>query len=488
MAKILGQNKTLDQLEQEFGRTGTVIMNGMIINADYNENLNGVDAIDTYREMLSDPTCKNCVNTIEQRIRSTRWYVEPGSDDSNDVKIAEDTHENLFENKNFTWQEFLTNAMPMKLGVSCNEIMYDEKDLSIKDIQVREPDTVYKWITNAEDIRADNVDKEEMKKMFEEGEEKLIGIEQQLTDGKRYFIPKRLELSDGSMVTKLLVLPYDQEGNNYWGKSVMRAAYKNWYFKDKLEKIHGLMVEKQGVGIMYAIVNSSASDTDKSKIKEMLSNTRANQERYFYIETNDLASKIIDIGFLDMQAGTVADALEQSKTHDFRVAEAMDLDWKLNAGQSAGSFARDKIRIQDFLEQENSRADLIQEYLNRDLIKPWVDMVYGEQENYPKLMYDKIMHAEPAEDIKNLVEAVKTGIIVADNQMENAVRQKLGYEKIDEEMEERDRTILAKTAVKDEEDEKEAEESKHDCGSHGNKANNKEIEELLMETNKIING
>jgi len=47
---------------------------------------------------------------------------------------------------------------------------------------------------------------------------------------------------------KLMVFVYRREGDNYLGTSLLRQAYKHWFFRDKYYKIDAVAQERLGIG------------------------------------------------------------------------------------------------------------------------------------------------------------------------------------------------------------------------------------------------
>src|SRR5213076_1826132 len=50
-------------------------------------------------------------------------------------------------------------------------------------------------------------------------------------------------------IEKLAVFTFDREAGNVEGISVLRSAYKHWYFKYQLYKIDAIQKERHGLGI-----------------------------------------------------------------------------------------------------------------------------------------------------------------------------------------------------------------------------------------------
>ncbi|KKM15368.1 hypothetical protein LCGC14_1696760, partial [marine sediment metagenome] len=76
---------------------------------------------------------------------------------------------------------------------------------------------------------------------------------------------------------KLILFANEKEGDNFRGVSLLRPAYKSWYFKEAFEKIDAISFERQGVGIPVFKMPTNATPDDREKAEEIGKNLRANE-------------------------------------------------------------------------------------------------------------------------------------------------------------------------------------------------------------------
>ena len=133
------------------------------------------------------------------------------------------------------------------------------------------------------------------------------GITQKKSDGKTAEIP----------MEKLIVFVNEKEGDNWWGTSILRAAYKPWYIKATLEKIDAIAHERQGLGIPKVKMPEGATKRDTDKAEEIAKNMRANSQAYV-VEPHDY-----DIGFMDMKASTTRDPANSLAYHTREIMKAV---------------------------------------------------------------------------------------------------------------------------------------------------------------------
>ena len=77
---------------------------------------------------------------------------------------------------------------------------------------------------------------------------------------------------------KILLFSFRREGENYEGVSVLRSAYKHWYFKDSMYRFDAVRHERQSVGIPVIYLPDQATDQDKTEAKAIVANIRANEQ------------------------------------------------------------------------------------------------------------------------------------------------------------------------------------------------------------------
>lgn len=78
--------------------------------------------------------------------------------------------------------------------------------------------------------------------------------------------------------SKILLFSFRREGENYEGVSVLRSAYKHWYFKETMYKFDAVRHERQSVGIPVIYLPSTATDEDKEEAKRIVANIRASEQ------------------------------------------------------------------------------------------------------------------------------------------------------------------------------------------------------------------
>ena len=377
---------------RELGESGTTIFGGYITDEDYVVALTGTTALTTYDKMRkSDGVIKAALLACTLPVRAANWYVEPASDDERDKEVADFISDCLFEKMTITWDDFLRQALLMlAFGFSVFEKVFTEVEfqkkqmIGLRKFAPRLQKTILKWKT-------------------EEGED---GITQQLSTGGTVSIP----------IEKLLVFTHEKEGDNWVGISILRNAYRSWWFKNNIEKFNAIGFERQSVGIPYAKLPKGYSETDRLRAEKLLKNLRVNEWGYTIIPDG------WEVGFMDMKAGSVKDPSETIRRYNREILISV-LAQFLDLGSGAtGSRALSADHSSTFHNNLTAVARQVKDIMNKYVVKQLVDLNYTV-ENYPTLKFSNIGLPAYAEIVKALTGLTQQGIVVPDEKLEAHIRQ-----------------------------------------------------------------
>lgn len=375
---------------------------------EYLPKLQGLEGRQTYDEMRkSDPQVQAVVKALILPVMKAHYYIEPVSNKSKDKEIAEIIEKNLFEGMTMTWNDTLRHICLMPVfGFSILEKLWQVKDdlYQIKKLDPRLPLSITEWKYD------DN--------------KKLIGPVQQDTDGKEYQLP----------IEKLLVFTNDKEGDNWEGTSVLRAAFKPWYIKNKVEKINAIKHDRHGVGIPVAKVpaNVKPGSDDWRNTQNALEAIYAHEKSYI-IEPVGYEFRLLTTG--GDNAGT--DALPTIKYCDEGIAKAM-LAMFINLGTSqTGSRALGGSFIEVFMDSLQAMGNYICEVFNRFLIREYCYYNWYVDE-YPKMQIGTIKNL----DTHTISVLKKAGLITYDQVIEASIRKELSLpDMVDEEVPTAEQTV-----------------------------------------------
>lgn len=383
--------------KEELGDSGIRMLHG-IITEEYNPQLQGIEGIKIFDEMRkSDGTVAAAIRAITLPIRRAEWFINPASDDPAHVEQANFAEHALFDWLDLTWDDILRQALNMvPLGVMVFEKVYGTKEhdgktyVTLEKLAPRMPKSILMWeLANG-----------------------TFGIQQIRQDGILAQIP-------GS---KLLIFVNEREGDNWWGVSMLRAAYKHWYYKNNFYKIDALAYERQGMGIPVINMPQGYTEDDEKKATKAMQNLRANEAAYLVLPPDYKAE------FMNMGAHTTRDPEKSIDHHNKEILQSV-LAQFLELGQGSsnhGSRALSQDHSDLFLKALEATANTIIDEFNKNLLPELIDLNFDNVDLYPVLDYSGIMKADAQAIGTAYAQLVTAGGITPTTDDEQYLRTVLG--------------------------------------------------------------
>lgn len=388
----------------EVGATGHVISAGLLMEEDYNSDLRSPQLYHTYNRMRkSDGQVRAALSVIKLPLLSVDWHIDPASEDEHDIEVAEWMEDRLM-NMTITWHNLLRQALlHLDFGNIPFEKVWEIKDnlVSLRKLAPRMPYTISEW----------RVDETGGLKDIQQNAWRANGFEVKT-------IP----------VEKLLVFINELEGSDYKGQSILRSAYKHWYFKDKLYIIDAIAKERRAVGIdVGTLKGSNVTQDDRLELENALMTLHAH-EKQFMIEQEERYSYRVE-----GHQGTLASSMESIEHHDLRILRSVLAEFLAMGAGSSGSLAMHKDKSSFFIMALEAIAQNVCDTFNRYLIPQWYDYNWAPSEaGYPKLIHGRL----DTRDVGALAEAVSkfmaSGALTAGPEIEEEVRDVLGFPEMPE--------------------------------------------------------
>lgn len=362
-----------------------------IISEEYNTDLQFPKSVEIYDEMRkSDGTVIAILRAMKSPLISAKWQIQSGWEEAIDKEIADFITHNLFEKIKF--KHFLRESLGfLDFGFYYFEKCFEIVDGKIewKDFAPRTPRSHYLWSMQS---LKDNtwIDWHPQ------------GITQQVnsTDEGSSSMTREIPWN------KLILFSFEREGNNFEWTSILRNAYKHYYYKDLLYKVSSISAERYGVGIPVASVKSSMNEKNKEKLVEFLKNIRSNEQSYG-VYTDDAS----DLRIMTPEgSGIGTDIQESIKHHDRKIYDSILAGFlNLTTGEG-GSNALSKDQSSFFLRGLQWIADFFIETMNAH-IKELVDYNYNGVEKYPTLTVADIGSISMDEQINSIISMNEAGLI-----------------------------------------------------------------------------
>jgi hypothetical protein len=218
----------------------------------------------------------------------------------------------------------------------------------------------------------------------------------------------------------MVVFTFDKEGSNIEGISVLRSAYKHWYYKEQLYKIDAIQKERHGIGIPVIKLPEGYSESDKAVADDLGRNLRTNERAHVVLPPR------WEIMMLKLE-GQPVDCLKSIEHHNDMIYQNV-LGQFLEVSNTSSSE-----QISLFLKATRFVADIVTSTFNHYCIPQLVDYNFNGAA-YPKLRARRIgEHADwrtLSFAIRNLIGA---GVIIPDDVLEELMREEMDLPKADPE-------------------------------------------------------
>ena len=351
------------------GLPGTPIFHGFLEDfGEYNPMLEGLTAIRTYEKMRrSDAQVAATLLACELPIRAANWDVLPASSNPLDREIAQFVKDNLFGGLEYVspsgvkstqcWDDVLRNALLMlAFGAAAHEEIYavDGSRVRLARLAARLPVTFYRWITDVDG-------------------ETLIALNQY---GYRNANFESVE----SPVDRLAVFTFNQEGANFFGRSMLRPAYMHWYIKNQLYRIDAIAGERNGLGVPTIEQGPNGSKEDRLAAQAWVTQLAAHEKTGLALPAGWKFS-------LQGVQGQVRDLFNSIQHHNIEISRTA-LAFFMNLGQgarSSGNRSLSQEMTDFFFLAVQATADQIARTISATSVKRLVDYNWEGVERYPVL-------------------------------------------------------------------------------------------------------
>lgn len=371
----------------------------LLDDTEYQPDLKFPASVKVYDRMRHDSQCHGLMLGSTLPIRNYRWMIDPnGARDELVAELArqlnlpvkgeEDTPKGR-RKRRFSHDYHLQHALlALFYGFMMFEQVYDVVDLRarLRKLSPRMP----------HNVRTILVDKKDGG---------LSGIKQRSQDET---IP----------VDALVAYVWEREGANWYGRSMLRALYKNWFIKDKLLRVDVLKHQRNGMGV--PTLEATHPDVMPHQVRQGLKVMQA-------WRAGDFSAAAFPYGVtgrLKGVEGVLPDTLASIKYHDEAMARA-HLQMFLMLGQTeTGSRALGQTFVDYYAIAQKAIARWYADTFNEHVIEDWVDLNYSEEEPAPLLVFEAPLDREFV--LTDFLEAIRVGAITVDIAVENFLRRQVG--------------------------------------------------------------
>ena len=392
------------------GLPGTPIFGGFLRDfGEYNPQVEGLAAIRVYEKMRrSDAQVAATLLACELPIRAAHWDVLPASDDPLDREIAHFVRDNLLGGLEYVspsgvkttqcWDDVLRNALLMlPFGAAAHEEVYavDGERLRLARLAPRLPITFYRWLMDVDG-------------------ETLVALNQY---GYRNGNFESVEIP----ADRLAIFTFNQEGANFFGRSMLRPAYMHWYIKHQLYRIDAIAGERNGLGVPTIEQGPGSSKEDREAAEKWVTQLAAHEKTGVSLPNGwKFALKGVE--------GNVRDLYNSIQHHNIEISRTA-LAFFMNLGlgaRSSGNRSLGESQSDFFFLAVQATADHLARTLSSTAVKRLVDFNWGPQPRYPVLTVSNLRARSFDQVLDTLARLAQTGIVTPSPELAQYITRELG--------------------------------------------------------------
>lgn len=401
---------------KEYGSIGQRRYAGMF-SEEFLRELQGKRGIEVYREMSeNDEVCGAIVYAIETLIRQASWSVQPGGDSRKDKECAEFV-ESCMNDMQDTWTDTISEILSfLVFGWSYHEIVYKRRIGSSSDprqnskftdgligwqkLPIRAQETLFRWEYDDKD--------------------NLTGMTQ---------LPPPKYVMATIPIEKALHFRTKSRKSNPEGRSILRSAYRAWYFKRRIQEIEGIGIERDlaGLPVLTPPENFDIWNAEDQEMATALARAEAIVRNIRRDATEGIVKPFgWTLELLSSGGRRQFDTSAIVERYDTRIAMSTMSDFLLLGHQQVGSFALSSDKTHLFSMALGAYLDIICEVFNGQAIPRLIGMNadhFRGITDYPKLTHGDV-EAPNLKDLSAYIrELTGCGVIMPDEALEDYARK-----------------------------------------------------------------
>lgn len=401
---------------KEIGRVGQRRYGG-IFYEEFLSELRGRKGAEVFTEMSNnDETIGAILFAIEMLVRQASWHVEPGGSTAKDREAAEFV-KSCMDDMQQTWIDTISEILSfLTYGWSFHEIVYKRRMGRTKDnrtsskyddgligwmkLPIRSQETLYQWEYDDQD--------------------NLIGMTQ-------------MPPPDFGLITipmnKAMLFRTRSRKDNPEGRSILRTAYRSWYFKRRIQEIEGIGIERDLAGLPVITTPEGMDIWDKDD--EDMNAIRTGLEAMVKnIRRDSTEGLVLPFGYTFELTSTGGSRQFDTNSiiarYDTKISQTVLADFIQLGHESVGSFALSSDKTNLFSMAICAFLDIICQTFNSQGIPALIDINgdhFAGVTDYPRLTHGDIEDVDLATMATFIKDMTSIGVIIPDESLEDYVRQ-----------------------------------------------------------------
>jgi hypothetical protein len=250
----------------------------------------------------------------------------------------------------------------------------------------------------------------------------------------------QMDASNGGVheipIEKSLLFRTNTQKNNPEGRSLLRNAYRSWYFKKRIEEIEAIGIERDLAGLPVAYVPpeylSSAASAEQQQVlaavQNIVTNIKRNEQEgvVFPVVYDDSGHRMFELTLLSSGGSRQFDTDTVITRYDQRIAMTVLSDFILLGHDRVGSFSLGASKIDLWTMAVDAVAKSIAEVINQHAIPRLLRLNGMDDANPPKLVYGEVAHIDLRELAEYVGKMTAAGILTPDGRLEEFLREVAG--------------------------------------------------------------
>lgn len=387
--------------DQEFGSSQPVILREIVP-----ELSTAQQRLAVYTKMMNDAGVDVSIRAAKTPVLGADFFVDPYSNDPQDVLIADFISANLFGGMNSPFLNSLEDILRMyEDGYTVFEKVHEYRE----------------WTSKGKGSNTKTYTM--LKKLGIRPASTIVKFENDNNGGPLNIVHNAIQ-ADGSVkevkldISKVIIFTFGKNAGDLTGKSLLRTAYSHWYYKTHFYKIDAVQKERHSLGVPRGKLQAGYTPADKLALRTLLKNLRSNEEAFMILPPN------IEVDFAEIKSGQLVNVLESADHHNSMIlmnvlAQFLALGLNTSGGGRATAGAQTDIFMKSLKYVARLIADIINMYVIPELV------VWNfPTKNYPQL---KVRNIGDTRDLQMLGSAlanlVHEGVIVMDDPTEEWARE-----------------------------------------------------------------
>lgn len=385
--------------------------------------LQGDKAIKVYREMRDNDSVVNALcYGIEQEIRKVDWTVDQGDATEEAAQFLQECHDDM----EHPWGDVVSEAASMvqfgwawmetvyktRQGLECDPSSdFDDGRIGWRKIALRSQDSLWDW------------------ELARNGD--ILGMNQRTysdlgSDAGPVLIPANVSLLFRTSHFK----------NNPEGRSMLRPAYRAWFYKKRIEELEAIGVERDFagmpvIGVPAELMSPDASSDQTAALEEWKRigrNLRVDEQACIvyprvFDENNNL---LYDIQLAGTGSRRLFDTTAIITRWATAILQSALADVMQLGHEDVGSRALGDTKQDMLTNGIQALVDEVREQFNRTAV-PRLFRLNGMPSPFPKFTTSPVGEIDAGEFVQMVLQYSQAGApLFPDNDLDNAVREKIG--------------------------------------------------------------